>query len=117
MNQEAEKIINEFLEKAKNNENAKKLNLADLDGYSGGSQTITMNGVEVSPEDFNNLFLNMADTCGFDIAMSIFRQYCGAFMCSEMEITYTWNGSCSDRDKMGVILYRYWQCMETHKVY
>ena len=117
MNQEAEKMINEFLEKAKTQEDVEKLNLKDLDGYSGGSETINMNGVEVSPDQFNNMFLSMAESFDFDTAVSIFSQYCGGFQCVEMTKFYTWNARNSEKDKMALILHKYWQYMETGKIY
>ena len=117
MNQEAEKLINEFLEKAKTQEDVEKLDLKDLDGCSGGSDTVSINGVEVSPAEFNNMFLAMAESCGFDVARDIFRTCCGGFKCREMETYYSWGGQYSDRDKMGTVLYRYWQYIETGKVY
>ena len=96
-----------------------KLSFDRLDGVSGGTQqTVDLDGVEVSVEDFNNLFLAMAEVYGFDIALSMFRNYCGGFMCDEMQPGRSLNTNYNtDKDLMGEVLYRYWCWRETGSPY
>ena len=94
-----------------------ELNLDEMEKASGGTQTVNMNGREVTREQFDNMFLITSDL-GIDIAIGMFKQYCGGFDCREMHPGFSW--SChypSNRDKMGVILHKYWQYVETGKVY
>ena len=93
--------------------------LEALDGVAGGAQgTVDVGGVEMSADDFNNLFLTLAETCGFDVALDVFKNYCGGFTCDLMipgrSRNTAWN---SDKDLMGEVLYRYWAWRETGSPY
>ena len=86
------------------------LALEELDGVAGGAElTVNMGGeMDATQEEFDTLMLMLAEKCGFGTALGVFKQYCGGFMCDETQPGYSWDGSLSDKDKMALILYRYW---------
>ena len=90
----------------------RELSLDEMDKVSGGNMWEEMGYVE-----FDNFWMGMTRTFGYDVAINMFKDATGYVTYSSGTGTAPGGGSAfgdrnSDEDKMGIVLTNFWNCIE-----
>ena len=70
--------------------------------------TVIWNDKVLTVDEFNNTWMGLTSNFGFDIAKMLFIEATG-FVCTETNQQYNFSAKDTDRDKMGIILDRFWR--------
>lgn len=83
-----------------------ELSLDDLEQVAGGKGDGVINGVQFSEAEFNDLWISMAKSCGYEVAVQMLMTMTGYQPPQEGPL-HVWGGE-TDEEKMSAVLYTYW---------